>query len=264
MAFIQIQTPFNIDLEFELAEAHKRLFAYLIDFTILLLFFMGMKYFYYAGFDLEDIDRLKSHVGLDILTISIPMLLYSLVSEMMMNGQTIGKKVLNIRVISLYGGRPSLSQYLLRWMFKAFEWPFFFGYTFFSITSMLAYIIITGFWGVVVLIFIAVNKKNQRLGDMAANTVVINTESRFSVHDTVFINIDEIDYTPSFPAVLRLTDRDINTIKNIVNLYYKENNINTCERLALKVQMILEIKTEMQPVLFLETLLADYNYLATK
>lgn len=264
MPLIQIRTPFNIDLEFELAGAHKRLLAYLVDFTILLLFFMGMKFFYYGGFDLSDIDRFKSHVGLDILTISLPMLLYSLVSEVMMNGQTIGKKLLNIKVISLDGGPPSLSQYLLRWMFKAFEWPFFFGYTFFSLQSMLAYIIITGFWGVVVLIFIAVNKKNQRLGDMAANTVVINTQSSFSVADTVFMDINETNYIPSFPAVLRLSDRDINTIKNIVDLYYKGNNIQTCERLALKVQMILQIKTDMQPVAFLETLLADYNYLATK
>lgn len=264
MQVIQIATPFNIDLEFELAGAHKRLLAYSIDFTILLLFFMGMKSFYYGGFDLSDTSRLRSHVGLDILTISLPMLLYSLVSEVMMDGQTVGKKLLNIRVISLDGGQPSLSQYMLRWMFKAFEWPFFFGYTFFSLQSMLAYIIITGFWGVVVLIFIAVNKRNQRLGDMAANTVVINTQSPFSVADTIFMDINELNYIPSFPAVLKLSDRDINTIKNIVNLSHKENNVQTCERLALKVQTILHIKTDMQALIFLETLLADYNYLAAK
>ena len=33
MGVIQMSTPFNIDLEFEIAEFHKRLFAYLIDFT---------------------------------------------------------------------------------------------------------------------------------------------------------------------------------------------------------------------------------------
>ena len=32
-AIIQIATPFNIDLEFEIAEFHKRLFAYIIDFS---------------------------------------------------------------------------------------------------------------------------------------------------------------------------------------------------------------------------------------
>jgi uncharacterized RDD family membrane protein YckC len=136
MPLIQIETPFNIDLEFEIAEAHKRLFAYLIDFSILLLFFMSMKYFYYGGFNLTSSESLKSHVGLDILTISVPMLLYSLICEVMMHGQTIGKKMLNIRVLSLDGGEPSLSQYIVRWMFKVFEWPFFFGYTFFSLKKI--------------------------------------------------------------------------------------------------------------------------------
>ncbi|MEO6706278.1 MAG: RDD family protein, partial [Ginsengibacter sp.] len=127
MPLVQIETPFNIDLEFEIAEAHRRLFAYVIDFAILLLFFISMKYFYYGGFNLTDPESLKSHVGLDILTISIPMLLYSLFCEVMMHGQTIGKKVLNLRVISLDGGETSLNQYIVRWIFKVFEWPFFFG-----------------------------------------------------------------------------------------------------------------------------------------
>ncbi len=264
MPLIQIETPFNIDLEFEIAEAHKRLFAYLIDFAILLLFFMSMKYFYYGGFNLSSTESLKSHVGLDILTISLPMLLYSLVCEVMMHGQTIGKKILNIRVLSLDGGEPSLSQYTIRWMFKVFEWPFFFGYTFFSLQNVMAYIIITGFWGVVVLIFIAVSKKNQRLGDIAANTVVVNTQSPFSVNDTVFMQINEKNYVVTFPEVFKLSDRDINTIKNVVNLYHKEYNTETCDRLALKVQEVLQIQSNMYSINFLETLLADYNYLANK
>ena len=264
MSLIQIETPFNIDLEFEIAEVYKRLFAYLADFTLLLFYFVSMKYFYYGGFNLAGIETLKSHVGLDILTISVPMLLYSLVCEVMMQGQTIGKRLLNIRIISLDGGEPSLSQYTIRWIFKVFEWPFFFGYTFFSLDSIVAYIIMTGFWGLVVLIFIAVSKKNQRIGDIAANTVVINTVSPFSVNDTVFMDINEKDYVVTFPQVLKLSDRDINTIKNVVNLYHKEHNTQTCDRLACKVQEVLNIRTEMYSLSFLETLLADYNYLATK
>jgi uncharacterized RDD family membrane protein YckC len=236
----------------------------MIDFAILLLFFISMKYFYYGGFNLTGTQELQSRIGLDILTISIPMLLYSLVCEIMMHGQTIGKKVMNIRVISLDGGEPSISQYLVRWIFKAFEWPFFFGYTFFSLQSIFAYIIITAFWGVVVLIFIAVSKKNQRLGDVAANTVVVNTESSFSVNDTVFMDINEQNYVVTFPEVLKLSDRDINTIKNVVNLYHKEFNTQTCDRLALKVQEVLQITSNQYSINFLETLLADYNYLASK
>jgi uncharacterized RDD family membrane protein YckC len=264
MPLIQIATIFNIDLEFEIAEVHKRIFAYLIDFTLLILFFMSMKYFYYGGFDMADTGFLRSRMGLDILTISIPMLLYSLVTEIMMHGQTIGKKLLDIRVISLDGGEPSLGQYLVRWMFKAFEWPFFFGYTIFSGESLFAYIIITGFFGIFVVVFIGIAKKGQRLGDLAANTVVVNTRSPFTVDDTVFMEINDENYVVAFPEVLKLSDRDINTIKNVVNSFYKGRNTEICEHVALKIQNVLPIHTDMKAIDFLEKLLADYNYLATK
>ncbi len=263
MPVIQIATPFNIDLEFEIAEFHKRLFAYLIDFTILILFFISMKYFYYDGFAVSDYE-LKSHVGIDILTISIPMLLYSLVCEVLFHGQTIGKKLMNIRVISLDGGEPQLSQYILRWMFKAYEWPFFFGYTVLTRESLIVYILVTGFLGILVVILIAVTKKNQRLGDLAANTVVVNTRSVFSVNDTVFMDIQQENYIVKYSVVLNLWDRDINTIKNVINLFYKNHNTHTCTRVAYKIQEVLKVTTDLYPIDFLEKLLADYNYLATK
>jgi uncharacterized RDD family membrane protein YckC len=264
MPLIQIATPFNIDLEFEIAEIYKRLFAYLIDFSLLLMFFVSMKYFYYGGFDTVKSGILQRNMGLDIITISMPMLLYSLVAEVMMHGQTIGKKLMSIRVISLGSGEPALSQYLTRWMFKGFEWPFFFGYTILTGESLFSYIFITGFLGVVVVIIIAVSKKNQRLGDIAANTVVVNTQSPFSVNDTVFMDIKDENYVVKFPEVLRLSDRDINTVKNVMNLFYKENNTETCIRVALKVQEVLQINTEMYADQFLEKLLEDYYYLASK
>jgi uncharacterized RDD family membrane protein YckC len=263
MPIIQIATPFNIDLEFEIAEFHKRLLAYIIDFSLMLLYFISMKYLYYGGFN-SSVYALRTHVGIDILTISLPMLLYSLVSEILLHGQTIGKKIMGIRVISLDGGEPTLGQYLLRWMFKAYEWPFVFGYTFFSRESIIVYILITGFLGLIVVIIIAITKKSQRLGDVAANTVVINARSTLTVHDTVFMEISKPDYQVKFPEVLKLTDRDINTIKNVVSHYYKTHNAETCHRVALKVQNVLKVSTGMHTINFLEKLLADYNYLATK
>jgi len=264
MGVIQIATPFNIDLEFEIAGFHKRLFAYLIDFTLLILYFISMKYFYYGGFNTVSNEVLQNHVGIDILTISMPMLLYSLVTEVMLHGQTIGKKLMNIRVISLDGGEPELSQYIIRWMFKAYEWPFFFGYTILTRESLAVYIVITGFLGIIVVIIIAVTKKNQRLGDLAANTVVVNTTSVFSVEDTVFMEIEQADYLVKFPEVLKLSDRDINTIKNVISLFYKNHDTQTCARVAIKVQEVLKVQTDLYAIDFLEKLLADYNYLATK
>jgi uncharacterized RDD family membrane protein YckC len=264
MSIIQIATPFNIDLEFEIAEFHKRLFAYIIDFFILLIYLVIMKNLYYGGFDNVSRETMQSRIGIDILTISFPMLLYSLVSELLMHGQTIGKKFMKIRVISLEGGEPTLGQYLIRWMFRAWEWPFLFGYVFFSTSSLIAYILTTGFFGIIVVIIIGVSKKSQRLGDLAANTAVVNTKSKLSVHDTVFMEISQPDYQVKFPEVLKLTDRDINTIKNVVNHFYKIHNADTAIRVSRKVQEVLKVSTDMYAVDFLEKLLADYNYLATK
>ena len=72
------------------------------------------------------------------------------------------------------------------------------------------------------------------------------------------------DYHVKFPEVLRLTDRDVNTIKNVVNHFYKTHNADTAGRVARKVQDVLKVSTDMYAIDFLEKLLVDYNYLATK
>lgn len=264
MSIIQIATPFNIDLEFEIAEFHKRLFAYIIDFGVLIIYLTVMKNLYYGRFDNINKEIMESHIGVDILTISVPMLLYALVSEVLLHGQTLGKKIMKIRVISLEGGEPTLGQYLIRWMFRVWEWPFLFGYIFFSTGNIIAYTLVTGFLGIGVVIIIGVSKKSQRLGDVAANTVVVNTRSKLSVNDTVFMEISQPDFHVKFPEVLKLTDRDINTIKNVVSHFHKTHNSDTAVRVGQKVQSVLKISTDMYAVDFLEKLLADYNYLATK
>lgn len=263
MPLIKISTIFNIDLEFEIAPLYKRMLAYMVDFTILLIYIISMKYLYYNGVSVSE-DYLNQRIGLDMLTISLPMLLYSLMSEVLMHGQSAGKKLLHIRVISLSGGEPSLSQYLIRWMFRVFEWPFFFGYILFTGTAFTGLIFITLFSGLIVAIIIAVTKKNQRLGDVAANTVVVDTRSEFSVDDTIFMDIKDENYEVAFPEVLRLSDRDINTIKNVLDIFQKNQQYDLCERVAQKIKTVLNISTDLSPDQFLQKLLSDYNFLATQ
>ena len=260
MSIIQIATAFNIDLEFEIAEFHKRLFAYIVDFALLLIYLFSMKYLLYAGLSID----FEENMGLDILFISIPMLLYSLLSELWMNGQTIGKRVMSIRVISLEGGEPTFGQFILRWITKFFEWPFLFGYIVFAKDVLAAYIILTGILGIGVAIIIAVTPRSQRLGDMAAGTVVVNTKTKLTVEDTVFMNINKADYKVMFPDVMRLSDRDINTIKTVLTQATNRNSYEMCNRVALKIKEVLKIQTDMHNDQFLEKLLEDYNFLATQ
>lgn len=260
MSIIQIATAFNIDLEFEIAEFHKRLLAYILDFILLIIYLFSMKYFLYSGLSLG----FEQNVGLDILAISIPMLLYSLLTELWMNGQTIGKKLMSIRVISLEGGEPTLGQFILRWITKFFEWPFLFGYIAFSGASLLSYCFTTGLFGIAVVIIISVSPKSQRLGDIIAGTVVVNARSALTVADTVFIPITNTDYKVMFPEVMRLSDRDINTIKTVLMQAGKKNNYEMCHRVGMKIKEVLNIRSDMHIDQFLEKLLEDYNYLATK
>lgn len=260
MGIIQIGTVFNIDLEFEIAEFHKRLLAYIIDFVLLVIYLVTMKNILYKSF-LLNFDE---SAGMDILIISLPMLLYSLLAELWFNGQTLGKKIMSIRVISLEGGEPTFGQYLLRWITRFFEWPFFFGYIAYSTANLVVYAIITGMLGVAVIIIISISNKNQRLGDMIAGTVVVNTRSALTLADTVFMQIDKKDYKVFFPEVMRLSDRDINTIKMVLTQAAKSNNYDMCHRVSMKIKEVLHIQSDMHVDQFLEKLLADYNYLATK
>lgn len=260
MSSVQINTVFNIDLEFEIAAFHKRLLAYLIDFVLLIIFLYTMKSLLYDGFGISS----RTNMGLDIIFISLPMLLYSLITEVIMNGQTVGKKLMNIRVLSLDGGEPTVGQYILRWITKFFEWPFFFGYIYFSNGELIVYIIITGILGIAVLIAITLTAKSQRLGDIAAGTVVIDTQTSLTVNDTVFININQENYKVMFPEVMRLSDNDINTIKTVVTQARKRRNEDLCRRVEHKVKQVLQVDSDLSTIGFLEKLMEDYNYLATK
>ncbi len=260
MATVQINTAFNVGLDFEIAPFHKRLLAYIIDFIMMAIYLFAMKSFLYDELDLSQ----ENNTGFDILVISLPLLCYSLITEVLMNGQTLGKKLMMIRVISLEGGEPTLGQFILRWITKLFEWPFLFGYIYGSSVALFVYMFYTCFFGIGVVITILISKKSQRLGDMAAGTVVVDARSYMSVQDTIFIDVHTHDYKVSYPEVMRLSDTDINTIKAVLTQSRKTNNHDTSMRVEYKIKEVLGIQSKLSSTDFLEKLLEDYNYLATK
>ncbi len=260
MPTVQINTAFNVGLDFEIAPFHKRLMAYLFDFALLGLYLLSMKYLMYEIFYLNS----EKSTGIDILLISLPMLFYSLISENLLNGQTIGKKLMQIRVISLEGGEPTFGQFILRWITKFFEWPFLFGYIYASSVALIFYAIYTGFFGVAVVMAILITKKSQRLGDLAAGTVVVDAKTSMSINDTIFIAVNNDNYKPIFPEVMRLSDNDINTIKTVLIQARKNHNHDVCMRIEYKIKDVLKIESRLSSIDFLEKLLEDYNYLATK
>jgi uncharacterized RDD family membrane protein YckC len=257
MATIQIATPFNIDIDFEIAEFHKRLFAYIIDFTLLMVYLVSMMYLLFGGLKLGE-----SATGLVLIVIFIPMLFFTFLCELFLEGQTIGKKLFKIRVISTDGGEPTMGQYALRWFLRFYEWGFIVLFLFWANISVGFLALFFG--GFVSVIIIALSKKNQRLGDIVGETIVINTRSKLSINDTIFIQLSQQNYKVTFPEIIRLSDRDINTIKKVLTEAAKTNKYDMCFKVAVKIQKVLNISSDMYANEFLEKLMEDYNYLATR
>lgn len=257
MSIIQIPTPFNIDIEFEIAEFHKRLFAAIMDVALIFIYIWGMLSLLFGGIHIGE-----ESIGFAILIVLLPPLFYTLCTELWWNGQTIGKKIMKIKVVSLDGGEATLGQYLTRWFLRFYEWGFIIvGIFYFSLGAGIMVLVIGG---ITTIVIIAISGKSQRLGDLAAGTVVVNTKTTLGIDDTIFMEVRKTDYLVAFPDVMRLSDRDINTIKSVITQAGKSGNYDMCNRVAMKVKDVLKIQTDMHPDQFLEKLLEDYNYLATK
>ena len=256
MPEIQISTPFNIDIEFEIAAFHKRLLGYMIDFAILVLYMFSMLSLLFGGVKMGE-----GSYGFVLIVLVIPMLSYTMLSELWMNGQTIGKRIFKIKVVSLDGGEPTLGQYALRWFMRFYEWAFIIFFLFWGNMYGVVWLLIGG---IISIIIISLSPKSQRLGDLVAGTVVVETASKLTVDDTIFMHVAQTDFKVKFPEVMRLSDRDINTIKNVLSQAKKSNSFEMCNRIAQKVQDVLKVSTDMYALDFLEKIMEDYNYLATK
>ncbi len=235
MSIVLIPTNFNIELEFETADFGKRLFAFLIDALIKFIYILIINKLLISIIAINPYDQW----GL-MMTLYMPMFLYDLLFEIYMNGQSPGKKIMSLRVVRDDGGRPSISQYVLRWLLRIADFTFTFGLG--AIFS------------------VALNKYNKRLGDLAAGTIVISTRHQTSIDETVFVEVEN-QYKPTYSnLVMQLNDTDINTIKRALDKNNKKGNNGLLSRIAEKVALKLQIPQQDDSRYFLEKVIKDYNY----
>lgn len=162
---------------------------------------------------------------------------------------------------------------MLRWMLKAIDFKigllFFFLAALFSRSAYAdAMNIYAGFFmmvpfPIVGLILIIKTKNNQRLGDIAAETMVIHERKRVSLDDTI-LQHKEDDYIPVFKQAIKLRDKDIYIIKKVIDRAETQLDHADVIPLAEKAKEVLNIKTDMLPLVLLKTLVKDYNYIAQK
>lgn len=230
----QIETAQNIPISQQVAHLTTRLGSYLIDRVII------TGYIFLVAFIMSVLDfKHGFDAWVFYLLLGLPILFYSLIFEVLMNGQTPGKRFNKIRVVKLDGSKPTFSSYLLRWMLNFID---------FTISS-----------GSVAVLSILATGKGQRLGDMAGGTAVISEKKRVTLYNNIATEIPDA-YIPHFPQVTILTDADIQTIKNVYYSAKKNHNPEIIRKLQLKILALTQIKSDLAAMDFIDIVLKDYAY----
>jgi uncharacterized RDD family membrane protein YckC len=238
MQTVRIQTTQNIDIDYEVAGLGDRVLARLTDWGIFIaLFIVGsISASVINGGKIATFILIGIYAGVYVF--------YDLFCEMFLNGQSLGKRILKIRVVSLNGARPSIGQYLIRWIFRIVD---------FGITG-----------GVGAVVCVAVSQNQQRIGDIVAGTTVIKTTPRTNF-DHISLNMTPTEYEPVFKEAAQLTDKEINLINDVVrNFQITGNNVLVYNMgTRLKEHLGITLPPYMNELVFLQTLLKDYHHWVT-
>jgi len=236
MQTIQVRTTQNVFIHYPIASVGDRILAYLLDRLILIVYAIGSGLLlYYAGATGE---------WPYIILLGFPFLFSGLLFEIFMDGQTPGKRVLNIKVIRMDGTPASVGGYVLRWLF---------GFVDFAILN-----------GAIAVIIIAAGGKGQRLGDIVAGTTVIKqVEQKEITAQEVFV-VADTEYQPVYAQAIQLNEKDIDVIQRALEVNRDVGNPAPMLAVTEKIKRQLGIQTDMPPVKFLYTLIKDFNHLTSR
>ncbi len=238
MSQIEIVTSQNTTINYNLASLQKRTKALAIDWLIKITY--GLLFIVILSSFEEE-----TSFTIILLGLILPTLFYSLVLEIALNGQTIGKIVQKIQVSKLDGTQPSLGDYLLRWLMCIVEF--------------------TAVPGLCLIVYLF-NNKGQRIGDILAGTTVINKDQEYTIEDTL-LHVSDIpaNYAPTFPSVTKFTNKDMEIIKKALNQYISTSDEKVLEALIKKVKQVAELEeTKKITTADLDIMIKDFNYYQQK
>ncbi len=229
---VSILTSQNVRLEYEPASIGERIAATFIDYAV----FIGWVLLTLALPAAAKVPLGSFYV---ILVGILPLFLYDFICEWQLNGQTLGKIAMNIRVVMLDGSQPGIGAYLMRWLLRLVD------------TKL--------FSGLVAIIAIAASERGQRIGDIAAGTTVVRLKASVSL-DEVTVSHLPADYQVTFPEVNVLSDRDIHIIREVM----LRGDADALSRTAQKVKEVTGTMTMLPDYNYLKIIVNDYQFLATQ
>jgi uncharacterized RDD family membrane protein YckC len=241
MSELSINTTQNVRINFTAASIGQRILAFGTDLLIMIAYVTLVAMFIgYSGLG-DAMGKMDGWSATAIMIILfIPITFYSIFWESLFEGQTLGKRLLKIKVVKIDGYQASFGDYFIRWLFR--------------LVDILASFGTAGF------ISIVVSEKSQRLGDIAAGTAIISLKNDVSINSTILEDINE-DYVPVYPSVIKLSDNDVRIIKDNFQRAKKHNDYEIIRKLKDKIQTVTGIKNQSgNDVDFIKTVLKDYNY----
>lgn len=241
MSEIQINTTQNVNINFTQAAVGERVVAHVIDLVIKIVYGVLIVLFFHSL--VEDSESYYSLDGWSKTAIYImilfPALIYTLVLESLWEGQTIGKKIVKIKVVKIDGYQATFVDYIIRWFFRIVD------------LNMLS--------GFVALIAIIMSEKAQRLGGMSSGTAVISQKQKVRISHTIMEEIG-VDYKPQFPSVIQLSDNDMRIVKETFVIAKKGKDVDTLNKLRAKVEQVMEVKSDKETIPFINIVIKDFNF----
>ena len=237
MRTIDILTTQNVTINYELAEVRDRLFAYVIDLLILVVGLVILTKVIMATGIFANEDYVLYFVVFPIL------FFYHFAFEILLDGQSPGKRMLGIEVVKLTGTEPSLNDYLMRWAMRPLD-------IFFSLGS-------------IGIMLISSSEKGQRLGDIVANTAVIKTNPSQRIVLSDILNIRSIEnYVPVYPNVREFTEPEMLLLKEVMDKSIKYQNDAHDDALNEAADIVrIRLNMERAPadkIGFIKTLIKDF------
>ncbi len=241
MSQLSITTTQNVTINFTAASVGSRIAGQLLDILVLIAYSVVIYYIIdISGLDKNFANMDRWSVGAIMIMLFSPVIFYTLLLESLWEGQTIGKKIMKMKVIKIDGYQAGFGDYLIRWLFRLIE-----------------VLIGNGVIGLLAIIF---NKKNQRIGDIAAGTAVITLKNNININHTILEDLNQ-DYVPTYPLVIKLSDNDARIIKETFEVAVKTRDYGTLIKLREKIISVTGIKNQLgNDQDFIRTLLKDYNY----
>jgi len=233
MSNFDILTSQNVSVKYDVAGVGNRIVALAIDY--------GFFFIWILLYSIFATKIINSSSVLPVVFFFLPIVVYHPIMEIFFNGQSVGKMMMKIRVMKTDGSTPSVTAYLLRWIFRLIDISF----------SM----------GSIAVTTIAFTQKSQRIGDLAAGTTVIRLKERTKLNELIPVSRDE-NYQPVFSEVVALSDKDIQLLKKVLYKQRYDWDVQLGANMAAHIKKVTGISTEMDDMQMLKTVLKDFEYYA--